>query len=63
MGQLRAITMSFGTKVLDSYNYLVTTKKISPAFASGILMGLFIFIGVFVIIFVGLLTLPKEKLE
>jgi hypothetical protein len=63
MGQLRAFTMSFGTKVLDMYSYLVSTKNFKPVFATALLMGLFITVGVFVIIAVGLLTLPKEKIE
>ena len=62
LGQLRSLTMSFGTKFLDLYSYLVSTRKMSPAFATILLMGLFVTVGVFVIIAVGLM-LSKEKIE
>lgn len=63
MGQLRSILMSVGTKILDMYEYLVEEKKFTPAIASIFLGGIGVMAGVIVIITVGLLLEPKQKVD
>jgi len=61
MGQLRSLLMSMGSRILDSYEYLVEKKSLTPAIASIVLGGAGIMMGVIVIISVGLLLESKLK--
>jgi len=63
MGQLRSILMSMGSSILDIYEYLVEEKSFSPAIACISLGGIGVMGGVIMIITVGLLLEPKQKVD
>lgn len=60
IGQLRALLMFLGTKIVDCYEYLVA-KGMSSVMAAGTIVILGIITGMANIIIFGYLTLPKIK--
>jgi len=63
MGQLRALLHRTGTMCLDTYDYLVKSKSMPPTFAVMIMASCGVIFGTTVIIVVGLLLLPKPKID
>jgi protein disulfide-isomerase-like protein len=63
MGQLRALLHRTGTMCLDTYDYLVKSKSMPPTFAVMIMASFGVIFGTTVIIVVGLLLLPKPKID
>ena len=61
MGQLRGYLMYGGSKILDIYDYLVKVKGFSSLIAWWILSVIVLTIGVFMIITIGLITIPRDK--
>lgn len=60
LGQLRAIFMQVGMQVILSYEWLVA-KGLSETFAAMLMCMVGITIGLFSIIVIGLLSIPKVK--
>ena len=62
-GQIRALMMKTGTFILDIFDYLVKKKSLSPTFAAVAMASVGVFIGTVFVIIVGLLLLPKPKID
>mmetsp|Transcript_21818 Transcript_21818/g.31859 ORF Transcript_21818/g.31859 Transcript_21818/m.31859 type:complete len:226 (+) Transcript_21818:183-860(+) len=62
-GQIRALMVTVGSLILDGYNYLVKTKSFSPTVASLLMAGVGVTIGTLIVIVVGLMLLPKPKID
>eukprot|EP00565_Helicotheca_tamesis_P001204 CAMPEP_0185727142 /NCGR_PEP_ID=MMETSP1171-20130828/2910_1 /TAXON_ID=374046 /ORGANISM="Helicotheca tamensis, Strain CCMP826" /LENGTH=198 /DNA_ID=CAMNT_0028395647 /DNA_START=89 /DNA_END=685 /DNA_ORIENTATION=+ len=60
IGQLRALLMYIGTKVMDCYDWLIA-KGMSSVLAAAVISCLGITVGIISIIVIGILTLPKVK--
>lgn len=62
-GQIRAAVMNAGTKILDTYEYLTKTMKIPKTLAALIMASFGVVFGTTVVIVVGLMLLPKPKVD
>lgn len=62
-GQIRSVMMNSGTLILDVYDYLVKTKSFSPPVASLMMAGVGVTVGTITVIVIGLLLLPKPKID
>ena len=63
MGQLRAFFILAGSAAVSSFNWMVKEKGFSEVVAAMIMMGVAISIGLFLIIFIGLLSVAKPKTD
>ena len=61
MGQLRAFFILAGSAAVSSFNWMVKERGFSEVVAAMIMMGVAISIGLFLIIFIGLLSVAKPK--
>eukprot|EP00553_Chaetoceros_curvisetus_P009139 CAMPEP_0204614760 /NCGR_PEP_ID=MMETSP0717-20131115/2409_1 /ASSEMBLY_ACC=CAM_ASM_000666 /TAXON_ID=230516 /ORGANISM="Chaetoceros curvisetus" /LENGTH=133 /DNA_ID=CAMNT_0051627513 /DNA_START=417 /DNA_END=818 /DNA_ORIENTATION=- len=62
-GLIRWLVMNTGTMLLDAYDYLVNTKSISPTLAAMLMASAGVIVGTTVILVVGLMLLPKPKID
>lgn len=63
MGQLRAMFILAGTKAISSFEWMVNEKGFSETAAAMLMIGSAIVAGMFLIIFIGLLSVAKPKTD
>jgi protein disulfide-isomerase-like protein len=63
MGQLRAFFILAGSAAVSSFNWMVKERGFSEVVAAMIMMGVAISIGLFLIIFIGLMSVAKPKTD
>ena len=63
MGQLRALFIWAGSAAMSSFDWMVNERGFSEVIAAMIMMGAAIVVGLFLIIFIGLMSVAKPKMD
>ena len=63
MGQLRALFIWAGTAAASSFEWMVNEMGFSEVVAAMVMMGAAIVVGLFLIIFIGLMSVAKPKMD
>lgn len=62
-GMVRMFVMNTGTRILNIFEYLVKERGINRTIAAVSMAGIGVFVGTLIVIFVGLMLIPKPKVD